>query len=223
MPLITTNEGANGLEDGINDAFLLANSVEEWIDTIIALMLSNTLRQKLSENAFTYGRNHFGEKACYKKLTNVLQNFKNDNSFDGNTPTKHTNISRQKASSSLKEIISTLHKPIDETKKRLEHDHKSALEFELLAYENALDALATTSIFKHIQTKFLNYKVLLNHYTKFKPYTYNTPLDKECQKLLLGYRERIQIICNINIRQNPIKKLYAYRKLLRWHANLTNK
>lgn len=220
LPLITTGEGANGLEDGINDAFLLADSAEEWTDAIIALMLSDTLRKKLSENAYTYAKNHFSEKVCYEKLTNVLQNFKNDNSFDDNTPIEHTNISQQKASAPLKEIINTMHKRINETKKRLQHDHESALEFELAAYKNTLDILEKTSILKLIQTKFLNYKILLEHYTKFKPYTYNAPLDKERQKLLLEYRKKIQTICDINIKRNPIKKAYTYKKLLNWHANL---
>ena len=39
LPLITTPEGANGLEDGINNAFLLANTTEEWIESIIAVMI----------------------------------------------------------------------------------------------------------------------------------------------------------------------------------------
>lgn len=72
LPLITTSEGANGLEDGINDAFLLANSIEEWKDAIIALMLSDILRKKLSENAINYAAKHFGEKICYEELVNTL-------------------------------------------------------------------------------------------------------------------------------------------------------
>ncbi len=72
LPLITTSEGANGLEDGINNAYLLANTVDEWIESIIAVMISKDLRKKLSENALEYAKNNFSEKACYSKLVQVL-------------------------------------------------------------------------------------------------------------------------------------------------------
>jgi len=73
LPLITTNEGANGLEDGINDAFLLANTVDEWIDAMIALMISKELREKLSKNAHRYAQKHFSDKACYTQLIQTIE------------------------------------------------------------------------------------------------------------------------------------------------------
>ena len=74
LPLITTSEGANGLEDGINHAFLLANTANEWIERIIALMISKDLREKLTTNATKYAKNNFSEKACYRELAQILQN-----------------------------------------------------------------------------------------------------------------------------------------------------
>ena len=73
IPLITTNEGANGIEDGINYAFLLANSVDEWIEAILALKLSKKLREKLSKNAIEYAKHYFSDDKCYKKLVDVLK------------------------------------------------------------------------------------------------------------------------------------------------------
>ncbi len=78
LPLITTTEGANGLEEGINDAFLLANTPHEWVDSIIALMISKDLRDKLSTNAVKYAQNNFSEKACYSELAIILQNKKSN-------------------------------------------------------------------------------------------------------------------------------------------------
>ncbi|MCU7800113.1 MAG: glycosyltransferase [gamma proteobacterium symbiont of Lucinoma myriamae] len=72
LPLITTSEGANGLEDGINSAYLLANTIDEWIDAIIALIISKVLRKNLSENALQYAQNNFSEKACYAELIENL-------------------------------------------------------------------------------------------------------------------------------------------------------
>ncbi len=72
LPLITTTEGSNGLEDGINDAFLLADSSNEWENAIIAILLSDTLREKLAHNAYTYAKGHFSEKVCYDELINIL-------------------------------------------------------------------------------------------------------------------------------------------------------
>jgi glycosyltransferase involved in cell wall biosynthesis len=73
VPLITTDEGANGIEDGINYAFLLANSVDEWIEAILALKLSKELREKLSKNAIEYSKHYFSDKNCYQKLVDVLK------------------------------------------------------------------------------------------------------------------------------------------------------
>lgn len=73
IPLITTNEGANGIEDGINFAFLVANSVDEWIEAILAMKLSRELRQKLSENAIEYSKYYFSDENCYQKVVDVLK------------------------------------------------------------------------------------------------------------------------------------------------------
>lgn len=74
LPLITTNEGANGLENGIDSAFLVANSKDEWKNRLIALWLSEELREKLSDNAYAYAQKNFGEKVCYMELVTTIQN-----------------------------------------------------------------------------------------------------------------------------------------------------
>jgi len=73
IPLITTDEGANGIEDGVNFSFLLANSTDEWIEAILALKLSKELREKLSKNAIEYSKHYFSDKNCYQKVVDVLK------------------------------------------------------------------------------------------------------------------------------------------------------
>ena len=73
IPLITTDEGANGIEDGINKAFLLANAVDEWIDAILMLSFSPTLRKMLSESAFSYAKKNFGKEVYYSLLNTLKQ------------------------------------------------------------------------------------------------------------------------------------------------------
>lgn len=73
IPLITTTEGANGIEDGINYSFLLANTKEEWIDSILSLKTSKKLRFTLSKNSLDYSKHYFSNDNCYSTLTNLLR------------------------------------------------------------------------------------------------------------------------------------------------------
>ena len=72
IPLITTNEGANGLEEGLNNAFLLANTPEEWKEAIIALIVSKELREVLSINSLAFSSKYFDASACYTQLLKPL-------------------------------------------------------------------------------------------------------------------------------------------------------
>lgn len=162
------------------------------------------------------------------RLRNSLQNYWGYNFLDGDISIKHTNIPQQNRSNSksviseemsVKEIMGALQENIDETKKRLFDDQQAALEFNLTSYQEMLDTLIATSLLKHPFTKIKNYKRLLEHHTRLKPYTYNASLDLARQNLLLEYRERVQTVCDINIKHNPLKKIYTYKKLVNWYAN----
>lgn len=61
--LITTDIGAQGLEDGINKAFLLANFPEEYIDIIEKYLEKNLKIDKMEKNAMMY----IEKKLNYKK------------------------------------------------------------------------------------------------------------------------------------------------------------
>ena len=73
IPLITTDEGANGIEDGINYSFLLANTIDEWIEAILYLKKSKKLREELSQNSIKYANYHFSDDMCFSKFTRLLQ------------------------------------------------------------------------------------------------------------------------------------------------------
>ncbi|WP_417620317.1 glycosyltransferase [Oceanihabitans sediminis] len=72
IPLITTNEGANGIEDGVNEAFLLANSKDEWLEALILTTRSLTARKILSKRALTYAEVNFG-KSVFEPLLDALE------------------------------------------------------------------------------------------------------------------------------------------------------
>jgi glycosyltransferase involved in cell wall biosynthesis len=72
IPLITTNEGANGLEDTINKAFLLANTPEEFYNRINSLITNLELRQELAQNSIAYAKQNFTDEACYQELITII-------------------------------------------------------------------------------------------------------------------------------------------------------
>lgn len=74
LPLITTVQGSFGLEDGKNDAYLCLNTIDEWKNGLISLLISRELRDTLSENAFNYAELNFGDEACYEELVHFIIN-----------------------------------------------------------------------------------------------------------------------------------------------------
>lgn len=73
VPLVTSKQGANGLEDGINHAFLMADTIDNWIESILGLMLSLDLRKCLSNNAIKYAEKKFSQQACYGGLVKYIK------------------------------------------------------------------------------------------------------------------------------------------------------
>lgn len=69
--MVTSPEGARGIEDASNKAFLLATSIEEQILCILALE-NQSLRKALEENAKEYWFNHFSDEQVSKILEKAL-------------------------------------------------------------------------------------------------------------------------------------------------------
>lgn len=78
IPLLTTNEGMQGIEEGQNSAFIVANSVDEWINSILNLTFSTQLRENLSLNAIQYIQNYFSDTKCYEKLVAIINKEKEE-------------------------------------------------------------------------------------------------------------------------------------------------
>ena len=72
IPLITTDIGMQGIEGGANSAFLLANTVDEWIDAILMYKMSPTLRKEFSREGLEYCKKQFSEDV-YAPLINVIK------------------------------------------------------------------------------------------------------------------------------------------------------
>jgi len=72
IPLITTTEGSNGIEDEINKSYLIANTKDEWIQTLISLIISPQLQQKLSKNSYTYIAENFNQEISFSKLKEFI-------------------------------------------------------------------------------------------------------------------------------------------------------
>lgn len=71
IPLITTHTGMQGMEDGADNAFLVADTVDEWIDAILMCKLSPTLCETLSRHALEYAKEHFSEN-IYDTLVDTI-------------------------------------------------------------------------------------------------------------------------------------------------------
>ena len=51
MPLVTSANGARGLEAGAGSAFLLATSDEQFVDLTLEILTNTEMRTRLSEGA----------------------------------------------------------------------------------------------------------------------------------------------------------------------------
>ena len=74
VPLITTSIGAKGLEDCIDKGFIVANSKDEWIKTLLNLLLYPKLRESLSNEAYKYINKNFNENKSFIELKNFIKN-----------------------------------------------------------------------------------------------------------------------------------------------------
>lgn len=72
IPLLTTSHGARGLEEGKNDAFLVADQPLEFIDTLNLLIEDIDQRKKLSKNAVKFIDKNFSAELCFTPLLKVI-------------------------------------------------------------------------------------------------------------------------------------------------------
>ena len=68
LPLITTTNGAEGMEDGAGTAFLVADTPQDFAAHIDRLLASQESRQALGEQAYAYTKANFSEDLCFREL-----------------------------------------------------------------------------------------------------------------------------------------------------------
>ncbi len=73
IPLVTTTHGARGLENGIDKAFLVANTAQGFISSLSRLIISVNLRKKLSKKAILYINSKFSVKNCFEPLLDEIK------------------------------------------------------------------------------------------------------------------------------------------------------
>lgn len=73
IPLITTDVGAKGLEKGINNSFLVASTIDEWIEKLLFLILSSAQREKLLKNAKSFIEENFNENKSFSTLKEFIE------------------------------------------------------------------------------------------------------------------------------------------------------
>lgn len=72
IPLITTSHGAIGMEDGAKNAFLVADTIEQYILALEFLIKNYDARLQLSNNAFKYAQDNFSIRKCYERLLQII-------------------------------------------------------------------------------------------------------------------------------------------------------
>lgn len=73
LPLVTTPVGAEGLENGANEAFIVADEVNEFHEALAALIEDNGTRRDLGEKALAFARKHFSPEAAFGELGAYLR------------------------------------------------------------------------------------------------------------------------------------------------------
>lgn len=72
LPLVTSREGASGIEHLDGTALLIAEDWAEFTDHLTALMEDEARCRELSENALRYLAENFNEEACFGELRREL-------------------------------------------------------------------------------------------------------------------------------------------------------
>lgn len=72
IPLITTRHSARGIEDGIDDSFLVADTPADFVKYLHLMIENYDLRSRLSNCANNYITKHFSPTKCFGELLRVI-------------------------------------------------------------------------------------------------------------------------------------------------------
>ena len=68
LPLVTTSHGAQGLESGLNTAFLAADEPQSFARHMINLITDHDLRRSIGEQAYEFAEERFSTECCFGEL-----------------------------------------------------------------------------------------------------------------------------------------------------------
>lgn len=71
-PLVTTSVGAEGLEQGKDEAFIVCDCPDCTVKQISELIEQPSFRRTLAQKAYTFARRNFTDEKVYQELYNVL-------------------------------------------------------------------------------------------------------------------------------------------------------
>ncbi|MGL5051861.1 MAG: glycosyltransferase [Fusobacteriaceae bacterium] len=71
--LITSNVGAQGIENGIGKVFFVAETKEEWEKIIKELLLNSKLRENVENNAIEYIQKKYPINKKYNEFLKILK------------------------------------------------------------------------------------------------------------------------------------------------------
>jgi glycosyltransferase involved in cell wall biosynthesis len=71
--VVTTACGAEGLEDGAGEAFLVANTMAEMAEEVGRVLRSPDLRRKLERNAAAFAREQFAPEAVFREFLDLCR------------------------------------------------------------------------------------------------------------------------------------------------------
>ncbi len=72
LPLLTTSHGSLGIESGSNQAFLMADTLEDFESCMERLVIDYDYRIRLGNNAYEYAQRNFSIEKCYQPLEVVM-------------------------------------------------------------------------------------------------------------------------------------------------------
>jgi len=72
IPLVTTHHGSSGIEQGIGNSFLTAQTGEQFAESVIRLALDNEMYQRFSDNALILVERQFSDEKCFGQIKKIL-------------------------------------------------------------------------------------------------------------------------------------------------------
>lgn len=75
LPMVTTSEGARGLQDLAGHAFLVADDEAAFAEALLSLVDDGGLRERLSRASLEYVEQHFSYESCFGAVRAAIERF----------------------------------------------------------------------------------------------------------------------------------------------------